>query len=626
MSALAVATGSINLGQGFPDTDGPPEVTRRRGRRHPRRPQPVPARDRHPRAARARSSPTSSDWYGLEYDADTEVLVTAGATEAIAAALLALCEPGDEVVTFEPYYDSYAACIAMAGAQRPRRARCARPTTSFDPDELARAITPRTRLLLLNSPHNPTGKVFTRARARARRRSCASSTTSSPSPTRSTSTSCSRASTCRSRRSRACATARSPSRRAARRSRAPAGRSAGSARPPDLVAAVRTVKQFLTYVNGGPFQYAIAVGLGLPDDVLPPRSRAELREKRDRLSRRARRRRASPCSRPPAPTSSPSTSARSARPTGSRSAGRCPSAAAWSRCRASCSTTTRTPGDPLVRFACCKRLDVHRRSGDPVEGAGAGEGRRASSTTSCGRTRDANFARLAPMIADAAARRRPARRAHRDVLDRVLDGHRRASPSRSTARARGSSSSRRATHGVWVCGSVPEVQPGDERPSNTLVLAAPDGATHRYRKIHPFTYGGEHEQYAAGDAHRHRRRRGRRAAASSSATTCASPTSSGRSRPTPTATSSSPTGPRRGVTTGAPCCGPGRSRTRPTWWASTVSATAAGSTTRATAPSCSRSARRREADGPTEQTLVRDVDPAVVAETRARYPFLTDRR
>src|SRR5262249_36524687 len=94
-------------------------------------------------------------------DPDTEILVTAGATEAIAAAILALCEPGDEVVTFEPYYDSYAACIALAGAER-HVVTLEAPAYAFDPDALRRAITPKTRLILLNSPHNPTGKVFTR--------------------------------------------------------------------------------------------------------------------------------------------------------------------------------------------------------------------------------------------------------------------------------------------------------------------------------------------------------------------------------------------------------------------------------------------------------------------------------
>src|SRR5439155_8499944 len=101
-------------------------------------------------------------FYGLDYDADGEILVTAGATEAIAAALLALCGPGDEVVTFEPYYDSYAACVAMAGATR-RVVTLRAPDYAFDPDDLRAAITPRTKLVLLNSPHNPTGKVFSRA-------------------------------------------------------------------------------------------------------------------------------------------------------------------------------------------------------------------------------------------------------------------------------------------------------------------------------------------------------------------------------------------------------------------------------------------------------------------------------
>jgi N-succinyldiaminopimelate aminotransferase len=117
MSALAVATGSINLGQGFPDEDGPPEVLEaaiaavRDG--HNQYPPGVGIPElRHAITAH------QGTWYDLDYDADTEVLVTAGATEAIAAALLALCEPGSDVVTFEPYYDSYAACIAMASARR----------------------------------------------------------------------------------------------------------------------------------------------------------------------------------------------------------------------------------------------------------------------------------------------------------------------------------------------------------------------------------------------------------------------------------------------------------------------------------------------------------------------------
>src|SRR5689334_16118703 len=161
MSALAVRTGSINLGQGFPDTDGPAVVAdaavaaiRAGHNQYPPGPGIPELRDAIARHQRR--------FYGLEVDADREVLVTAGATEAIAAAMLSLCEVGDEVVTFEPYYDSYAASIAMAGAQR-RVVTLRPPDYHFDPSALEAAVGPRTRLLLLNSPHNPTGKVFSRA-------------------------------------------------------------------------------------------------------------------------------------------------------------------------------------------------------------------------------------------------------------------------------------------------------------------------------------------------------------------------------------------------------------------------------------------------------------------------------
>jgi N-succinyldiaminopimelate aminotransferase len=164
MSALAVATGSINLGQGFPDTDGPPAMIERaveglRGGENQYPPgRGVPAL-RHAIAVHRQRH------YGLSYDPDTEVLVTVGATEAIAATILGLCDPGDEVVVFEPYYDSYAATIELAGARRV--AVALRPDASgrfgFDPDDLTAAITSKTRLILLNSPHNPTGSVLTRA-------------------------------------------------------------------------------------------------------------------------------------------------------------------------------------------------------------------------------------------------------------------------------------------------------------------------------------------------------------------------------------------------------------------------------------------------------------------------------
>jgi N-succinyldiaminopimelate aminotransferase len=163
MSALALTTGSINLGQGFPDTDGPAAMLERaveglRGGENQYPPGPgVPAlRQAIAEHRRAR--------YGVTYDPDSEVLVTVGATEAIAASILGLCDPGDEVVVFEPYYDSYAATIELAGARRMPVAL--RPDEhgrfGFDPDELRAAISPKTRLILLNTPHNPTGTVLTR--------------------------------------------------------------------------------------------------------------------------------------------------------------------------------------------------------------------------------------------------------------------------------------------------------------------------------------------------------------------------------------------------------------------------------------------------------------------------------
>jgi N-succinyldiaminopimelate aminotransferase len=160
MSALAVQTNSINLGQGFPDTDGPPallEAARQAiadgQNQYPPGPGIAPLR--------SAIAAHQHRHYGLTFDPDREVLVTSGATEAIAASVLALCEPGDEVVVFEPYYDSYAACIALAGARR-RVVTLHRDGDGwrFDPAELRAAVTERTRVLLLNTPHNPTGTVF----------------------------------------------------------------------------------------------------------------------------------------------------------------------------------------------------------------------------------------------------------------------------------------------------------------------------------------------------------------------------------------------------------------------------------------------------------------------------------
>jgi N-succinyldiaminopimelate aminotransferase len=162
MSALAVRTGAINLGQGFPDTDGPAEMLdaaaaalRSGHNQYPPGPG-IPD-------LRAAIAEHQQHFWGLSYDPVDQVVVTAGATEAIAASVLALCEAGDEVVCFEPFYDSYAASVALAGAvRRPVTLRPSPTGYVFDPDQLRAAFSPRTKVLLLNSPHNPTGKVFSR--------------------------------------------------------------------------------------------------------------------------------------------------------------------------------------------------------------------------------------------------------------------------------------------------------------------------------------------------------------------------------------------------------------------------------------------------------------------------------
>jgi N-succinyldiaminopimelate aminotransferase len=160
MSALAMRTGALNLGQGFPDVDGPAAVVEAavealRGGRNQYAPGlGVPELRQAVAAHQARH-------YGIDLDAAGEVVVTAGATEAIAAAIFALVDPGDEVVVLEPYYDSYTACIEMAGAVR-RPVTLRAPDFRIDPDELRDAVSERTAMILLNTPHNPTGTVLTR--------------------------------------------------------------------------------------------------------------------------------------------------------------------------------------------------------------------------------------------------------------------------------------------------------------------------------------------------------------------------------------------------------------------------------------------------------------------------------
>ena len=279
MSALAERTGSINLGQGFPDTDGPAAVLdaavaaiRDGHNQYPPGPGLLELREA--------IAEHQQRFYGIAVDPEREVLVTVGATEAIAASVLALCEPGDEVVAFQPTFDSYAAVVAMAHA-RLRTVTLRPPDLDAPLDELAAAIGPATRVLLLNSPHNPTGKVFTREELAEVAHLCVEhdliavtdevyehlvfdgehvplSTFPGMAERTLTVSSGGKTFSCTGWK---------------------VGWVTG---PAELVAAVRAAKQFLTFVGSGPFQPAIAVGLRLPDADIA-RVGADLRAKRDRF-------------------------------------------------------------------------------------------------------------------------------------------------------------------------------------------------------------------------------------------------------------------------------------------------------------------------------------------------------
>ncbi|TEX48866.1 MAG: aminotransferase [Actinomycetales bacterium mxb001] len=264
MSTLALETGAINLGQGFPDTDGPDEmkevaraaIAEGRGNQYP----PVHGLP----DLRLAIAEHHQRFYGLELDPATDVVVTTGGTEAIQSALLALCERGDEVVVFEPWFDIYAVGIALADATRvsvPVRAPDFRP----DIDALRGAVNDRTRLLLLNSPHNPTGVVFTREECQAIADLAIERDLLVISdevyehlwydghphiPLATLPGMAERTITIGS----------------AGKSFSFTGWKVGWATgPADLIRAVRAVRQHLSYVSGGPFQYAVAHGLRMPD-------------------------------------------------------------------------------------------------------------------------------------------------------------------------------------------------------------------------------------------------------------------------------------------------------------------------------------------------------------------------
>ncbi|MDH3302558.1 MAG: pyridoxal phosphate-dependent aminotransferase [Acidimicrobiia bacterium] len=283
MSALAAKTGAINLGQGFPDTDGPPEVSAAAIEAIGRGENQYPPGPGTPDLRQAVAEHQQRFW-SMTTDPDTEVLVTAGATEAIAATLLALCEVGDEVIVFDPTYDSYAASIAMAGAKiRPVLLSPDNGTGryAFDPGELRAAFSARTRLVLLNTPHNPTGKVFTRTELDLVAELCRQHDVVAVTdevyehlvfegthvPLATLPDMADRTVTISSGGKTFSFT----------------GWKIGWAvASPELITAIRTAKQFLTFVNGAPFQPAIAVGLRLGDSYYE-QFVADLRAKRDLL-------------------------------------------------------------------------------------------------------------------------------------------------------------------------------------------------------------------------------------------------------------------------------------------------------------------------------------------------------
>lgn len=265
-SALALATDSINLGQGFPDTDGPlwireaasRAILEGRGNQYPPGlgiPELREAVSGHQRR-----------WYHLDYDPDAEVLITAGATEALTAALIALVDTDDEVIALEPFYDSYRAAITMARG-RVVPVTLQGPDYALDLDALSRAVTKRTKILLINTPHNPTGAVLSRAESDAIAHVAIEHDlivisdevyehmafdrehiplASFPGMKERTLTISS----------------------AGKLFSLTGWKIGWVTGPAHLVSAVRTIKQFLTFVSGGPFQYAIAAALNDGDPWL----------------------------------------------------------------------------------------------------------------------------------------------------------------------------------------------------------------------------------------------------------------------------------------------------------------------------------------------------------------------
>ncbi len=281
MTRLANEHGAVNLSQGFPDFDGPDFVKEaaieavRAGRGQYARMSGIPE------IHAALSAKYRRD-YGLSYAPDTEITVTSGATEAIFAAIQGVCDPGDEVVLFEPYYDSYKPSVAMAGAAA-RIVTLRAPDWRFDRGEVRAAVTPRTRAILVNTPHNPTGKVFSREELEFL------------------------AGLCREK-DLLCITdevyehlvydgahvpmATLPGMRERTITISSFGKTFSltgwkigwAAAPPDLTAAVRAAHQFVTFATATPLQHGAAAALAAPPDYYS-RLRSDYLERRDLLVR-----------------------------------------------------------------------------------------------------------------------------------------------------------------------------------------------------------------------------------------------------------------------------------------------------------------------------------------------------
>src|SRR5512133_68540 len=280
ITALAVRTGAVNLGQGFPDFDAPDFVKEAAVRA---------IRDGHNQYARPYGVPALAEaiaahqerFHGLRYDPLEEVTVVAGATEALHATISGILEPGDEVVLFEPFYDAYRPDLAMAGAAW-RTVRLDPPGFALDAGALESAVGPRTRAIVVNTPHNPTGKVFTRAELEliaevCRRRDLVAITDevyehlAFDAPHLSL--------------------AALPGMRARTVVISSAGKTFGctgwkigwACAPPSLTGGVRAAHQFVTFTNGTPFQHAVAAALAA-DDAFYARLAADYRARRDALT------------------------------------------------------------------------------------------------------------------------------------------------------------------------------------------------------------------------------------------------------------------------------------------------------------------------------------------------------